>query len=243
MLDAMLETPMSEILEKIPLDAETKAVLRGEPSLLRPIYQLMLAHESGEWDAGSCDLRWTPYGSRHGGDFVLAGAAVGARSFQRGVGRAWHSGFRHSDMAYRHAETTGMSSCAKPVHFATCALGAGRVPLGCSHWPRSRVGLPRPRPFPAARRIRQRITDTQTFIFCSPIRVCFTGERLIKIAPRLRSSPTRSSACRVDLLPRRYSRNSRANVCPSGRTARGERPAGNGGSANVPESAATNGEP
>jgi c-di-GMP-related signal transduction protein len=49
LLDVMLETPMSEILEKIPLDAETKAVLRAEPSVLRPIYQLMLAHESGEW--------------------------------------------------------------------------------------------------------------------------------------------------------------------------------------------------
>jgi c-di-GMP-related signal transduction protein len=57
MLDVMLETPMSEILDKIPLDSETKAVLRGEPSLLRPIYQLMLAHESGEWDAAHaiCD--------------------------------------------------------------------------------------------------------------------------------------------------------------------------------------------
>jgi EAL and modified HD-GYP domain-containing signal transduction protein len=57
MLDVMLETPMSEILEKIPLDAETKAVLRGEPSLLRPIYQLMLANESGEWEAARsiCD--------------------------------------------------------------------------------------------------------------------------------------------------------------------------------------------
>jgi EAL and modified HD-GYP domain-containing signal transduction protein len=57
MLDTMLEIPMSEILEKIPLDTETKAVLRGEPSLLRPIYQLMLAHESGEWEAARsiCD--------------------------------------------------------------------------------------------------------------------------------------------------------------------------------------------
>ncbi|MFZ0538468.1 MAG: HDOD domain-containing protein, partial [Candidatus Sulfotelmatobacter sp.] len=57
MLDVMLETPMSEILDKIPLDTATKAVLRGEPSLLRPIYQLMLAHESGEWDASHaiCD--------------------------------------------------------------------------------------------------------------------------------------------------------------------------------------------
>ena len=57
MLDVMLETPMSEILDKIPLYSETKAVLRGEASLLRPIYQLMLAHESGEWDASHaiCD--------------------------------------------------------------------------------------------------------------------------------------------------------------------------------------------
>jgi c-di-GMP-related signal transduction protein len=51
MLDVMLEIPMSEILDKIPLDAETKAVLRGESSLLRPIFQLMLVHESGEWES------------------------------------------------------------------------------------------------------------------------------------------------------------------------------------------------
>jgi len=57
MLDIMLDMPMSEVLEKISLNSETKAVLRGEPSLLRPIYQLMLAHESGEWEAarGICD--------------------------------------------------------------------------------------------------------------------------------------------------------------------------------------------
>jgi hypothetical protein len=51
MLDVMLEMPMSEVLEKIPLDSETKAVLRGEPGLLRRIYLLMLTHESGEWEA------------------------------------------------------------------------------------------------------------------------------------------------------------------------------------------------
>ncbi len=57
MMDVILEMPMPEILDKIPLDTETKAVLRGEPSLLRPVYQLMLAHESGEWEAsrGICD--------------------------------------------------------------------------------------------------------------------------------------------------------------------------------------------
>jgi c-di-GMP-related signal transduction protein len=57
MLDAMLEMPMADILEKIPVDSETKMVLRGEPSALRPIYQLILAHESGEWEAARalCD--------------------------------------------------------------------------------------------------------------------------------------------------------------------------------------------
>jgi EAL and modified HD-GYP domain-containing signal transduction protein len=53
LIDAMLEMPMSEVLEKVPLDHETKAVLLGQPSMLRPVYQLMLAHESGEWQAAS----------------------------------------------------------------------------------------------------------------------------------------------------------------------------------------------
>jgi c-di-GMP-related signal transduction protein len=51
LIDAMMEMPMAEVLEKIPLDHATKAVLLGQPSALRPIYQLMLAHESGEWAA------------------------------------------------------------------------------------------------------------------------------------------------------------------------------------------------
>lgn len=51
LLDAMLETPMPMVLEKIPLDHDTKAVLLGQESQLRPVYQLMLAHESGQWDA------------------------------------------------------------------------------------------------------------------------------------------------------------------------------------------------
>lgn len=50
LLDAMLEMPMSEVLERLPLDHETKAVLLGKPGALRPIYQLMLAQESGEWE-------------------------------------------------------------------------------------------------------------------------------------------------------------------------------------------------
>lgn len=51
LIDAMLEMPMADVLEKVPLDRETKAVLLGQPSILRPVYQLMLAHESGEWEA------------------------------------------------------------------------------------------------------------------------------------------------------------------------------------------------
>jgi EAL and modified HD-GYP domain-containing signal transduction protein len=53
MIDAMLEMPIADVLDKIPLDRETKAVLLGQPSMLRPVFQLMLAHESGEWQAAA----------------------------------------------------------------------------------------------------------------------------------------------------------------------------------------------
>ena len=51
LIDAMLEMPMDAVLERIPLDHETKAVLLGMPSQLRPVFRLILAHESGEWGA------------------------------------------------------------------------------------------------------------------------------------------------------------------------------------------------
>lgn len=53
LIDVMLEIPMDSVLEKIPLDSSTKAVLLGQPSILRPVFQLMLAHESGEWGAAA----------------------------------------------------------------------------------------------------------------------------------------------------------------------------------------------
>jgi EAL and modified HD-GYP domain-containing signal transduction protein len=53
LIDAMVDMPMETVLEKIPLDAETKAVLLSKPSPLRPVYQLILAHESGEWEAAA----------------------------------------------------------------------------------------------------------------------------------------------------------------------------------------------
>jgi c-di-GMP-related signal transduction protein len=48
-MDAILEVPMAEVLEKLPVDHETKAVLLGQASPLKPFYQLMLALESGDW--------------------------------------------------------------------------------------------------------------------------------------------------------------------------------------------------
>jgi len=49
LIDVILEMPMPEVLERISVDQDTRAVLLGEPSALRPVFQLMLAHESGEW--------------------------------------------------------------------------------------------------------------------------------------------------------------------------------------------------
>jgi c-di-GMP-related signal transduction protein len=51
LMDAILELPMSDMLEKVSLDQETKKVLLGGESYLRPLYQLMLAQESGDWKA------------------------------------------------------------------------------------------------------------------------------------------------------------------------------------------------
>jgi c-di-GMP-related signal transduction protein len=53
MMDAILEVSMEILLEQIPVERETKAVLLGQKSTLRPLYQLMLAHESGEWAKSS----------------------------------------------------------------------------------------------------------------------------------------------------------------------------------------------
>ncbi len=51
LIDVMLEVPMATLLEQVPVDQETKAVLLGGASRLRPLYQLLLARESGDWQA------------------------------------------------------------------------------------------------------------------------------------------------------------------------------------------------
>src|SRR6202140_1649191 len=40
LMDSILEIPMSEVLDKLPLDQETNAVLLGKAGRLRPLYQL-----------------------------------------------------------------------------------------------------------------------------------------------------------------------------------------------------------
>jgi len=53
LIDTILEVPMATVLENISIDQETKSVLLGGASRLRPLYQLMLAQESGEWAEGA----------------------------------------------------------------------------------------------------------------------------------------------------------------------------------------------
>jgi c-di-GMP-related signal transduction protein len=49
MMDAILEVPMAEALERIARGQDTKAVLSGGSGKLRPVYQLLLAQEAGAW--------------------------------------------------------------------------------------------------------------------------------------------------------------------------------------------------
>lgn len=53
LMDAILEIPMSQVLDHVPIDQETRSMLLGGASHLRPFYQLMLAQESGEWETAS----------------------------------------------------------------------------------------------------------------------------------------------------------------------------------------------
>jgi EAL and modified HD-GYP domain-containing signal transduction protein len=52
-MDAILAVRMDVLLDQLPVDHDTKAALLGQKSSLRPLYQLMLAQESGEWSQSS----------------------------------------------------------------------------------------------------------------------------------------------------------------------------------------------
>jgi EAL and modified HD-GYP domain-containing signal transduction protein len=49
-MDAILEIDMTSLLAQIPVDADIKSALLGQTSNLRPLYRLMRAQESGEWE-------------------------------------------------------------------------------------------------------------------------------------------------------------------------------------------------
>ena len=60
-IDALMDRPIAELLEDLPLNEEVKATLLGESSRFRVVYDLILAYEEGQWDlfssyAGSLDL-------------------------------------------------------------------------------------------------------------------------------------------------------------------------------------------
>jgi hypothetical protein len=182
------------MLEKIPLDSETRAVLRREPGLLRPIYQWMLAQESGEWEAARsiCDSpRLTATSWPH---LVLAGPTVGPRSLQGPREVSGLFGYRASALdlhKYRHAvckrpelpirsrrpealETTGdvLLCKTRPLcHLRACTRTSTINLFLLASFPR--------RPS-ASQAVPGGATDPTTdnryadiFIF-SPIRVCFT---------------------------------------------------------------------
>ncbi len=96
-MDAILEIDMGMLLTQIPVDHEIKAVLLGQNSTLRPLYQLMLAQESGEWaKSGQLARELTLTDEKVGGDLV-AGIDVGAGSgwglLIVTVGNAWRTAY------------------------------------------------------------------------------------------------------------------------------------------------------
>jgi c-di-GMP-related signal transduction protein len=50
LMDAILGMTMEELLRRVPVDREIKAALLGMPSRLRPLYELMLAQETADWE-------------------------------------------------------------------------------------------------------------------------------------------------------------------------------------------------
>jgi EAL and modified HD-GYP domain-containing signal transduction protein len=52
-MDTILETPMTDLLANVPVDLETKAVLLTGSGPLRPLYQLMVAREAGDWQGAN----------------------------------------------------------------------------------------------------------------------------------------------------------------------------------------------
>lgn len=51
LMDAILETPMADLLGNVPVDQDTKVVLLTGTGRLQGLYRLMVARESGDWQS------------------------------------------------------------------------------------------------------------------------------------------------------------------------------------------------
>ncbi len=49
LMDAILEVKMDVLLKELPVDRDIKAALLGQKGRLRPMYEMMLAQEAGDW--------------------------------------------------------------------------------------------------------------------------------------------------------------------------------------------------
>jgi EAL and modified HD-GYP domain-containing signal transduction protein len=50
LMDAILGMTMADLLKRVPIEYEIKAALLGMPSRLLPLYKLVLAQESADWE-------------------------------------------------------------------------------------------------------------------------------------------------------------------------------------------------
>ncbi|MEA3366770.1 MAG: signal transduction protein, partial [Planctomycetota bacterium] len=48
-MDALLDAPMADIMEKLPLDDKIKGTLLGEKTSFSGVYDLITAYELGQW--------------------------------------------------------------------------------------------------------------------------------------------------------------------------------------------------
>ncbi|OPZ50101.1 MAG: hypothetical protein BWY92_01073 [Firmicutes bacterium ADurb.BinA052] len=50
LMDVLLDRPMSEVVDLLPLTEDTRAALLGEAGTFLPVLQLVAAYESAQWE-------------------------------------------------------------------------------------------------------------------------------------------------------------------------------------------------
>ena len=117
LMDVILEMAMASVLEKVSVDHETKAVRLGSINHLRPLYQLMLAQESGAWEQSAGLVQ-----QLHLSESGVAESYWQAMQWTRAVSSAWPTHYSATREALKNAR-----QCA---HRTTWSLGtAALVPF------------------------------------------------------------------------------------------------------------------